>query len=514
MTIWRVSVQTLIFILSTQICAARSLMYSDQVSQNTYVQIVDTYTTSSIRNALLQLWTHGLNPNYFWTPQMEAAFKKNPNDSSLRSLVLEKFLLSLNSIATGSVNPEELGQDIKFKKKAFPSPEEFKSLVRTANQNPELLIENIAPKNLIYKSVQQGVKTIYKICQDNSFTPIKPSSNTLRLGSRDSAVSAIKKRLKLLNYKINSTDNVVDQEFIRVINNIKWTLRETPNGEIRRKDVLWKFFEVSCSDRLRQLQADLEKVRWLPQRLEDRFIFLNLAMNYLALFDTANNYSMSFRTINGRNDRPSPTMHDHLYQVVLNPAWIVPPTIFIEDKVEEIKKLRKDQIRTYFDSKYFEVWNTDLTETISPESIDWQSITPKSDRSFYIRQKPHYMNTLGVVKFELSNPDFIYLHDTSQRELFVEPNGLVSSGCIRLERPIDLAEYLLRGTEWELSAIQNTVAKPNDPPGKPTKIRLKSPMPIYMIFLTSQTSGDGTVYFTNDDYGQNKLILSKLPAIF
>ncbi|WP_416220929.1 L,D-transpeptidase family protein [Bdellovibrio sp. SKB1291214] len=476
--------------------------------------MLDVYSTKDIRNTLLLLWNHGLKPTYYWTPAMEEVFKKNSNSLTLRALAKRSFLLALDNVANGSVNPEELTPDIKFKRKSFVPLETFKSLVVSTNQHPELLIEKMAPQNILYKSVQAGVRTLYNSCKNGTFATIKPSRKLLKIGSQDSSVATIKMRLKALNYNISSNNNTVDAEFVKAINTIKWTLREPPDGTIRPKDILWKYFAVSCTDRLRQLQADLEKVRWLPQRLEDRFIFLNLALNYLALYDSPNNYMMSFRTINGRADRRTPTMHDHLYQVVLNPAWIVPPTIFLEDKVEEIKKLRKDQIRPYFESKFFEVWNLDLTATIPPETIDWKSITPESDKTFYIRQKPHYMNTLGVTKFELSNPDSIYLHDTNQRDLFVEPNRLLSSGCIRVERPIELAEYLLKGTEWDLSLIQNTVAKPFDPPGKPTKIKLNSPMAIYMIFLTSQTSGNGTVYFTHDEYNQNNLILSKLAAAF
>ncbi|WP_374000393.1 L,D-transpeptidase family protein [Bdellovibrio bacteriovorus] len=514
MIILRLILFSILFTFLSRIGTAKTSAASSTPAQNSYIDIIDVYSTKDIRNALLQLWNHGLKPTYYWTPSMEEIYKSNSNSPTLRELAKEKLFQAINNVANGSVNPEELTPDIKFKKKQFVSVGIFESLVASTNQRPELLIEQMAPQNILYKSVQSGVKTLYNSCKTGSFKPIKPSNKILKLGSRDSSVSAIKMRLKVLKYNISSDNNIIDSDFVTAINNIKWTLREPPDGTIKPKDTLWKYFAISCTDRLRQLQADLEKVRWLPQRLEDRFIFLNLALNYLALYDSPNNYMMSFRTINGRSERRTPSMHDHLYQVVLNPAWIVPPTIFIEDKVEEIKKLRKDQIKAYFESKYFEVWNLDLTETIPPESIDWKSITPDSDRTFYIRQKPHYMNTLGVTKFELSNPEFIYLHDTNQRELFVEPNRLLSSGCIRVERPIELAEYLLKGTEWNLSSIQNTVAKPLDPPGKPTKIMLKNPMPIYMIFLTSQTSGNGTVYFTHDDYSQNSLILSKIAAAF
>ncbi|RYZ78815.1 MAG: hypothetical protein EOP04_28960, partial [Proteobacteria bacterium] len=137
-----------------------------------------------------------------------------------------------------------------------------------------------------------------------------------------------------------------------------------------------------------------------------------------------------------------------------------------------------------------------------------------ADDKYFIRQKPNYWNSLGVVKFELTNSMSIYLHDTNQRDLFTDPMRLVSSGCIRLEKPLDLAEYLLQGTQWTRSAIENFVAKPGQVMTTDTKISLSSPMPVYTIFLTSQLTSDNVLRFTTDVYQQNGEILGKMRAAF
>ena len=183
--------------------------------------------------------------------------------------------------------------------------------------------------------------------------------------------------------------------------------------------------------------------------------------------------------------------------------------------MEEIKNLPSWEITNYFNSHNYEVWNKNFTKRLDPASIDWWGISSGMEApDIYIRQKPNYMNALGVVKFELTNPFSIYLHDTNQRELFAEPLRQLSSGCIRLEHPIDLAEFLLQGTEWTRPVIEDFVAKPGQVLSKDKQIKLKQSMPVYLVYLTSQMSTDGVVRFVADRYGQNDMILRYMSGPF
>jgi murein L,D-transpeptidase YcbB/YkuD len=192
---------------------------------------------------------------------------------------------------------------------------------------------------------------------------------------------------------------------------------------------------------------------------------------------------------------------------------VVPPTIFIEDKVTEIRNLPRYQIKYYFESHNYEDWNKEMSRRLDPTTIDWWSYDASLDADIYIRQKPNYWNALGVIKFELTNSFSVYLHDTNQRELFWESQRLLSSGCIRLEKPFDLAEYLLRGTEWDRAKIEASTLKPGEVADKSIKIDLANPMPVYTAFLTSFLSSDNIIRFTDDVYGQNGDILREMKAL-
>ena len=226
---------------------------------------------------------------------------------------------------------------------------------------------------------------------------------------------------------------------------------------------------------------------------------------------------MSFRTINGRPARKSPTMRDEIVNVIINPFWVVPPTIFYEDKVNDLKDLTSDQIREYFDSHHYEAWVGGFRRKVDPTTIDWKGIAAGTvDPDIIIRQLPHLGNALGVLKFDLTNSFAIYLHDTNQRELFDTPMRQLSSGCVRLEKPLDLAEYLLEDTPWDRQTIASMMARPGEVVAKPTEIPVPSykRLPVYTAYLTSMMNSDEIVRFVDDIYGQNPAVLRYLDGRF
>lgn len=479
-----------------------------------YISAVDGITIDDLRSSMLEIWSHGLNPKKYWTDDMELAYQKgSPN---LKDRANRNFLAMLSDLSVGSIDPGYMGPDVKFDRKKFISARYLMALVNGSGQKAYLVISAIAPQNPPYEALRMALQRVYPRCADGGWVALTPQKKPLKLNSKNKVIVDLKKRLAILGYRINTYDEIFDRDVQAAINDIQWNLRWSPDGVISPGGRTWNFLNVSCKDRVRQLQADMEKMRWFPQSFEDRYIFINLAMAYFGLLDKDPSMmtAMSFRTINGRTERKSPTMRDSLVTVILNPFWVVPPTIFVQDKVEEIKKLPTWEVNQYFNSHNYEVWNKNFTRRLDPSSINWWGIDETSDIDIYIRQRPNYLNALGVVKFELTNSFSIYLHDTNQRELFVQPNRLLSSGCIRLEKPLDLAEYLLRGTEWTRPMIEATIAKPGQVLSRDTRIPLKRPIPVYTAYLTSLMSSDGVIRFTEDSYGQNKKIMQMMGAPF
>lgn len=486
----------------------------DAQSRSEYIKAVNVYSLEDVRSVIQGVWSHGLNPKAYWTDAMEKTYLSRPTSTSLRKQANENFVRLLQDISTGSLDPENLSPDIRIKNKGFLSAKQFQALVISTGEQASVILESIAPQNPPYLALKAGLARLYPACKNGTWASLPKTKKVLKLGVRDPIVPELKRRFQLLGYPISSSDDLVDESVVSAINDIEWNLHMTPDGTIHPGGKLMKFFNVSCMARVHQIQADMEKMRWFPQHFEERFILINLAFTYFVMIDRSEgrNIVTSFRTINGRAERKSPTMKDQIVRVILNPYWVVPPTIFMEDKVTEIRGLPRWQIRDYFEDRNYEIWNHNFTKRLDPQSINWWSLDPDLDEKIYIRQKPHYWNALGVVKFDLTNSFSIYLHDTNQRELFTDPLRLLSSGCIRLERPLDLAEYLLQGTTWDRATIEASVAKPGEVMKRDTPIRLKNPMPVYTVFLTSQLTSDNILRFTNDIYNQNEVILANFKA--
>lgn len=481
-----------------------------QYRQDDYLAVVDALEISNLRDTLLSVAEHGMNPATYWTVDMEGVYQQDSLSRDLKDEANKNYLKLLRDVYSGVVNPESMGVDVKLKKKAFVSAPQLQALLLANGTKASPLLETFSPKNAPYVGLRSALQRISSFCNSGNWQPLPAIRKELKLGGKSDALPALKERLRQFGYTIDSNDEVFDSQTVTAINDIQWTMRVRPDGKISPDGRAFKYLNTPCDIRLRQLRLDMEKMRWFPEYFEDRYIFINLAMAQFNLVDKTGGslYTMSFRTINGRQLRKSPTMKDKIVHIVINPFWVVPPTIFREDKIEEIRNLPPSEIAGYFQTRNYEVWNREFTRRIDPTSIDWWSMDPNLDAEVFIRQKPHLGNALGGLKFMMTNSFAIYLHDTNQRDLFSEPQRLLSSGCVRVERPLDLAEYLLRGTPWTRVLIERYMAKPGEVLETDTRVALKQHMPVYMAFLTSQLSSDNVIRFVEDTYQQNSRLLN------
>lgn len=477
-----------------------------------YLEALQGLDLQSAALGLKEIWSFGLIPQTYWTEDLEAALQAGRLEApGVKESVQAAFLRALKDLTLGVTDPSTYTKDIKLKRKTLPSAETLKGLVNSMGGQGDMVLELMAPQFAQYRGLREAMLRLYPIAQQGGWEQLPALTAPLKLGSRGALVTKLEQRLKLLGHNV-VVDEVLDQDTVKAINDIQTQLRMTPDGVISPRGKTWGYLQIPVAERVQQVRADMEKLRWLPQTLETRHIFVNLAFSSFLLADSTSGQTkyMSFRAINGRPARKTPTMRDRVTYLVLNPTWTVPPTVFLEDKVEHIKGLPDGwAIRDYFAQNLFDVYTPDFRTTIDPAAINWHAIT-SSNVPFYIRQRPNYYNALGVVKFMMTNSYAIYLHDTNERHLFSERNRQRSSGCVRLERPLDLAEYLLQGSEWDRRALENFVVKPGQHVANETRVNLKTPIAVYLVSQTSMVAGDGILRFTEDTYGHNALIVERL----
>jgi murein L,D-transpeptidase YcbB/YkuD len=250
---------------------------------------------------------------------------------------------------------------------------------------------------------------------------------------------------------------------------------------------------VPASDRAAQIARDLERWRWLPRDLGRRYLLVNVPAFELRVIED-DEIVMSMRAVVGRPYRRTPVFSATMSYLVVSPYWHVPPGIAVRDILPAVKKdpsyLAERGIRV------FQGWGAAQRE-IDPGGVDWKSI-PASGFPYRFRQEPGDKNMLGRIKFMFPNPHNVYLHDTPLRELFLPANRAFSSGCIRIERPFDLADYVLRGDpHWTREAVIAAAAIDAE-----TTITLPERLPVHVVYWTSWVDED-EVEFREDVYDRD-----------
>jgi len=250
---------------------------------------------------------------------------------------------------------------------------------------------------------------------------------------------------------------------------------------------------VSVEDRIRQILINLEHRREFIARPDSALRVLVNVPGFQAWIFEEGRAPVAHRLIVGRVDRPTPTLSSAIAHVVLAPYWNIPPMILARDK---LPLLRSD--RSYLQRSRMTVLARATGQPVAVESIPWNTIPASEFNSLYwIRQEPGPANALGDVKFMFPNPFAVYLHDTPDRHLFARGFRSFSSGCMRLERPMELAERLLtRLPGWDAARIQTVVRA-----GRESWIPLPSPVPIDVVYWSAWADADGTVHLHTDLYG-------------
>jgi murein L,D-transpeptidase YcbB/YkuD len=242
---------------------------------------------------------------------------------------------------------------------------------------------------------------------------------------------------------------------------------------------------VPLAERIRQIELNLERWRWMPRNLGDRYVLVNIPEMRLNLWE-GDTVGLTMRVVVGKKDTPTPIFDEKMKYLVFSPYWNVPPDIAKDETLPSVMK----------DAGFLDRMNMEVVDkagnTIDPATIDLTG-----PGSYRFRQRPGPSNSLGLVKFMFPNEFNVYLHDTPADALFARASRAFSHGCVRLEQPQTLAEYVLRDQpEWTPERIREAMNG-----GQERTVNLKTPLPVYIGYWTASVSPDGLVQFRKDVYG-------------
>jgi L,D-transpeptidase YcbB len=258
---------------------------------------------------------------------------------------------------------------------------------------------------------------------------------------------------------------------------------------------------VPVEDRIDQIILNMERWRWMPRDLGATHVLVNMAGFELDLIEDHRN-ALSMRVVVGTPYQSTPVFSDKITYLEFNPYWNIPHSIAAKELLPLIQ--RDPGYLTDRGIRVFTSWSPDAAE-LDPWYLDWWAITPRTF-PFRLRQDPGRSNPLGRVKFMLPNHFAVYLHDTSSPSLFQRTVRTFSHGCIRVEKPAELAAHLLRHNPgWDLEQIQSAMTG-----GTRRIVTLKYSVPVHLIYATAWLDDDGTVQFRRDIYERDSILFNML----
>lgn len=408
------------------------------------------------------------------------------------------YLTLASHVATGRQQPTTLRIDWYTK----PRNVDLDSRLEKALADEGNLVESLRtlrPPEEGYKPLVDALNRYREIAKQGGW-PMVPEGE-MKQGARGPAVAALRARLRAEGYlsgEQQDQDAVYDQALAGAVAAFQKRHGFDPTGVVD-KDTL-EDLNVPVEARLQQIQLNLERWRWMPSDLGERYIRVNIPEFKMALVE-GGKPTLEMRVVVGKaQQNRTPVFSDKMTYLELNPAWNLPPGIVAEEIVPA-----SGGDPGYLARKNLEVvQGYDDPQPVDPYSIDMAQLGSNGS-PYRLRQRPGPDNPLGQVKFMFPNEHDIYLHDTPADHLFAKEERAFSHGCIRLERPMELANVLLKGSEWTPEKLQAVLAS-----GEQTTVSLPKPLPVHLLYFTAWVDESGTLQFRRDVYGHDTKLAKAL----
>ncbi|MBU2644108.1 L,D-transpeptidase family protein [bacterium] len=340
--------------------------------------------------------------------------------------------------------------------------------------------------------------------------PVIPPGNEMAKGDRDPKIPILRKRLQLTGDLVSeSNPDAPDERLSPVFDTVLESAVQRFQGRhgLRKSGILdhrTRFvLNEPVEKRLLQIRININQRRRLPRDLGERYLIVNIPEMALRAVEDEKT-ALKMRVVVGKPEQQTPVFNAEVPYLVINPYWYIPPDIAEREILPAVKK-NPDYLASK-GIRLFRKMSAD-EEEIASDSVDWLSLDP-DEIDFYFRQEPGWDNSLGAVKFVIPNQQHIYLHDTPSKGLFQHSLRALSSGCVRVEHPLELAAFLLQGDQkWSRSEIWSLMKS-----GDQRKLVFKEPVPIYVVYWTVDVDRKGQLRFLPDIYNLEPELAAELAA--
>jgi L,D-transpeptidase YcbB len=406
----------------------------------------------------------------------------------------------ISDLHIGRVNPKHFKIGLDVGQKTYDLPQFLAQKILPANNVPEMLNE-VEPQYYGYRRTLSALANYLALEDQDHSAPLPEVQKTLAAGDPYGGVEALGQRLRFLDdIPKNAPTNVKPGVYEGVlVDGVKhFQIRHGLGADGRLgKDTLTAL-NTPLSFRIQQLDDALERWRWLPTDFSPLPVAVNIPEFVLRVFNPDHRIAMRMNVVVGKAVRhETPVFAQDMKYIIFRPYWNVPLSI---TRAEIIPSLQKDS--GYLARKNFEV--TDQSgRIITSGAVSADTLAQLRSGKLLVRQRPGPDNSLGLIKFIFPNEHNVYLHSTPAQSLFSQTRRDFSHGCIRLEKPADLAAWLLQDQpKWTLDAVKSAMQSGPDN----QQVNLTRPVPVLIIYLTAFVEEDGQIYFFPDIYGHDRTL--------
>ncbi|MCX6180748.1 MAG: L,D-transpeptidase family protein [Bacteroidetes bacterium] len=364
----------------------------------------------------------------------------------------------------------------------------YEALLDTLLHN-QSAFDNNEPVYKQYSLLKKQLAKYADIEKNGGWPLVSSDVGKFKLGDSSSLIVTLKKRLFI-------SGDLTENDSTELFNdNLGYAIKVFQERHGLKADSVLgprtvKALRVTAHERIEQILINMERCRWVPKDFKGDYLIVNIPDYKLSVYNN-DVLEWTCKVVLGKQSTSTVIFNDDLEYIVFSPYWNVPESII---KNEMIASIQKNE--NYFVEHNMEVVLKD--KVVDPASVNWKKYNPKKF-PYMIRERPGPSNSLGLVKFLFPNSYNIYLHDTPSKSLFNNTARSFSHGCIRIEKPFELAQYLLRGdTTWTDQKILDAMNL-----GEEKYVKLKTKVPVYIVYFTAWIDPSGGIQFRDDVYGHD-----------
>jgi murein L,D-transpeptidase YcbB/YkuD len=445
---------------------------------------IATAHADTVRELLAHADDQGLRPSDYAAPKALADSETDPAKIAQYDMAMTRaFLLYMWDVRVGRFKPSSVYSDVQLPAKTPDIAHQANAIL--SHRSIDDALAALPPPSKDYRALVDALARYRTVAKNGGWPQVTASSTkslAKRLAAEDPAIAA------------DADGDAVTDALHRYETRNGFEPSDTPTPAIVAA------LNIPVQTRIRQIEANLERQRWIPEKFENRYILVNVPDQSVA-FIRKGKVMLQSKVVVGTPRTTTPILRTEVKAVVVNPPWDIPDFIAAKALLPHLRK----------DSNYLQTRNIILADGPADDpygqKINWRKVTAKTI-PYQIQQPPGDNNALGNVMLDMPNDFDVYLHDTPQKQLFTLDNREKSNGCIRVEQIMALASLVMTDDKEDgLDEINEDIAT-----GKTQRIALGTPMPVYLFYWTALPQDDGTLGFRPDRYNRDQKLIAMMNA--